>query len=152
MTPVEEEPATGIPSLGKFIHYFSNSVLEFLHNLWGLGTGLSYRPARLHRLTGLSPGLLKSLKIRGSDHPDRYDLGRPYPVPESPESIVMDPEAVFSCSVCTITMQLLYNLLMTSSRVVRVSDCQCNSQQSWVQSQHPSIHRNLRGGRSSSVE
>jgi hypothetical protein len=45
------------------------TVLEFLNNLWGLrnrvGIGfLSYRPARLHRLAELIPGLLKSLKIR----------------------------------------------------------------------------------------
>ena len=31
------------------------SELEFLNNLWGLGIGLSYRPARLHRLAEFIP-------------------------------------------------------------------------------------------------
>jgi hypothetical protein len=31
------------------------SELEFLNNLWGLGIGLSYRPARLHRLAEFFP-------------------------------------------------------------------------------------------------
>jgi hypothetical protein len=29
--------------------------LEFLTSLWGLGRGLSYRPARLHRLAEFIP-------------------------------------------------------------------------------------------------
>jgi hypothetical protein len=32
-----------------------------------VGIGLSYRPARLHRLAELFPGLLKSFKIRAQD-------------------------------------------------------------------------------------
>ncbi len=50
-----------------------NAELEFLMSLWGLrnrgGIGLSYRPARLHRLAEFIPlesvpGLHKRLKIR----------------------------------------------------------------------------------------
>jgi hypothetical protein len=44
-------------------------VLEFLNYLWGLGIGLSYRPARLHKPEGIGSldsilGLLESLNIR----------------------------------------------------------------------------------------
>jgi hypothetical protein len=37
--------------------------VSFLNNLNRVGTGLSYRPARLHTLEELIIGLLKSLKI-----------------------------------------------------------------------------------------
>ncbi len=44
------------------------TVLEFLEQLMGarnrVGIGLSYRPARLHRLVESIPGLLKRLQIR----------------------------------------------------------------------------------------
>jgi hypothetical protein len=36
-------------------HFSQHSCAEILNNLWGLGTGLLYRPARLHSLQELIP-------------------------------------------------------------------------------------------------
>ncbi len=65
---------TQVQIVGKFVKLSTTStknetVLEFLNNLWGLGTekgiGLSYRSARLHRLAELVPWnrFLGSLKV-----------------------------------------------------------------------------------------
>ncbi len=59
------------PVGGEYKHTYSTNaktVLEFLNNLWRLrvGRGLSYRPARLHRLLELIPWhrFLCSLKVK----------------------------------------------------------------------------------------
>ncbi len=49
---------------GKLVSFKSKPVLEFLNNLGGLGIGLSYRPARPHRLEQLIPWILGSLKVK----------------------------------------------------------------------------------------
>jgi hypothetical protein len=50
-------------------------VQEFLNNLGGLGTGLSYRPARLHSLAELVPWdrFLGSKKFKNSGSGDKRD-------------------------------------------------------------------------------
>ncbi len=50
----------------RFMYTAEKTVLVFLNNLWGLGIGLSYRPARLQRLAQLVPWnrLLGSIKVK----------------------------------------------------------------------------------------
>jgi hypothetical protein len=60
-TDAESRGACSLPVASSAHHKGKEPVVEFLNNLWGLGfrnlvgIGVSYRPARLHRLAEMIP-------------------------------------------------------------------------------------------------